>query len=60
LSSASLAFEMSSRRKMSLLEYKEWMMMSIRRLTSASKRNSWAPARGARWRDRLWASLRAW
>ena len=39
LSSASLALEMSSRRKMSLLEYSEWMMMFIRRFTSALNSN---------------------
>ena len=35
LSRASEAFEMSSRKKMSLFEYKELMMMSSKRLTSA-------------------------
>mmetsp|Transcript_17285 Transcript_17285/g.43906 ORF Transcript_17285/g.43906 Transcript_17285/m.43906 type:complete len:224 (+) Transcript_17285:452-1123(+) len=46
LSSASLAFEMSSRRKMSLLEYRLLMIMSIRRFTSAWNSNFWAPSRG--------------
>ena len=47
LSSASAALEMSSRRKMSLLEYNELIRMSISLLTSAWKVNFSAPFRGA-------------
>ena len=43
LSSESLPLEMSSRRKMSLLEYSELMMMSIRRETSAWNSDTSAP-----------------
>ena len=43
LSRESLPLEMSSRRKMSLLEYSELMMMSIRRETSAWNSDTSAP-----------------